>query len=265
MLARFRCGQFVALYLAIASIAVISTTGCSVGDKSALASERADYWRWRAERARENEARKEHCKSKKAEAKAAGKCCKDACECPGEVVQQVKSEYVITLEKDMEIEGIQLDYEAVAEQAKLQAKLDESHKKAMVKWAQEVAQVKEDEYNCEPLCLLSDGCVPVRLPDCAQPERQQTKMPPPPKRPVLGMEELPIVIRAKYKMRVQDSEFARSDVEDEFLPAKQPCLPNNFGPGGYPIGPGYSTGPGPMCPPGGGDCVPNSNCSDVTL
>lgn len=180
----------------------------------------ADYWQYRSRQAMVREA--------KAEKSHRDSCLRDKDSPDGEIKEQVKTEYTIRMAKDLEIESIDLDYGQVVQQAKLQAKLDEDYQKALEAYHKLVEDANRKELarsNDQAFGKMSPDsncCNPV--PDCARPPaREQVKLPPPPKRRSLGMENLPIVIRGRYSIQPNQSAYSKSKIERRFVPAKQPC------------------------------------------
>ncbi|MBD3673023.1 MAG: hypothetical protein HUJ26_05810 [Planctomycetaceae bacterium] len=192
-------------------IVVSCQSGCSIArTKSEVAGNLAEFWRWEAGRARIAEAKKAHEKKEKALAKAQE-------EPQGTIEEVVKTDYTITLEKGMEIESIGLDFGELRALEKQQAQMEEAYKKELD--AYHKLQVLEKIQKMEQARTGGGkNC------GCAKPE-QESALGPPPKKPAVGLDNLPVVIHARYKMTPRQTSFARTNVERNFVPGQacQPC------------------------------------------
>lgn len=210
------------LFCLLPLLIISSQSGCAVcRNRSRVASALSDYWGWRAERARFAEAKAAHKREQKAmeEAHAYSE---------GTLEEVVKTDYTITLEKGMEVESIGIDYEEVKKMEKLDAMMKAKYDKAMKAYTELKAQAEEARLNsymanAEAAVYGSDGCAPT--PSCAQPPGMEEAIGPPPTLNSVGMENLPIVIRARYKLTPRQSSYARTAVERRYQPGKEMCKP----------------------------------------
>lgn len=105
------------------------------------------------------ENRRERAKERR-EAKALEECCEGSCDgqckepkrrdrdclCEGELAETLQTELNVVLENGLELEGVQIDFEKVAELAKEQARYDEDYEKAMDAW-HDMEKVRAEEHS----------------------------------------------------------------------------------------------------------------------
>ncbi len=213
----------------------LGLTGCaSVDSPSESYQKWSDYFECKARKKRLKEAERRAAKEERKRAEA--EC---SCQPPrekGQLKDKTQTEVRFLLENDISMVDYSLDFQEIQRMAKQQAKLDEEYEKARKAWEEFEAerrrrhdlqeQARAREAAEAPAMCNPESCGCVRVtPSCAYPPPKDYAKSPPPKRRAVGLEEIPIVIRAHAKFDVGQFALQRARVKQDYQPGKQPCCP----------------------------------------
>ncbi len=233
--------MYAARFVTLSVAVTFAVAGCAGTEKKSDHYQRwSDYFECKARKLRRKEAERRAAKEERKRVEAECSCCPPRE--PGTVKETAETEVRFLLENDLSLVDYNLDFEAIQRMAKRQAKLDENYDKARKAWEdyederrrrheeQERARARAEA--TAPKSVDPSGCGCVRVtPSCAYPPPTEYVRTPPPKRRAIGLEEIPIVIRANARFDVGDFALQRSRVRQDYQPGKQPCCPRCGVPG----------------------------------
>lgn len=220
-------------------VAAAVSSGCAVLEPLACMTERAsDSLALRARQMRVAQTRARHVWEERREQArqdddggGLAACCAEA----GSIQETMETEIRLLVDNGITVDGMSLDFDRLKELAKLQEEYDEEYEEAREAWESvererrrrhDAAQRAMEQARAEARSQRAMGdCINVP-PDCAFPPPSEYAMAPPPQRRAVGLEEIPIVLRANARLNVQGLTYGQSRVRREYLPAeqaKQPC------------------------------------------
>ncbi|QDT50534.1 hypothetical protein Pan258_46130 [Symmachiella dynata] len=223
--------RFITLTIIVMAMMTLFT-GCVTAQRKSEAYQKwADIFERKSQKLRESEA--ERLAAKEEEARCEEECCCEPKRAKGQITDTTQTEVRFLLENDVTLTDYGLDFDAIEKMAARQKSFDDDYKKAL-----DAYHKMEDEryrrYKAQQLqgkggsAPSSDptSCDCVReLPGCAYPPPKPYVKSPPPMRRSLGLEEIPLVIRAQAKFDVGQFAMHRARVKQGYIPGKQPCCP----------------------------------------